>query len=731
DAPAAAPACRGGGGAAPVPVALTALVGREEQVAAVRALRERHRVVTLTGPGGAGKSRLAAECVRGDGAAWWVELSAVPDRDGLLATVGTALGAVPAAGADPLAELRRAAARLEGVLVLDTCEHLVAAARELVEALVGSAPGLRVLATSRRPLGVAGELTWPVPPLSLPDAGERDLGAVRRSRAVQLFCERAARARPGFTLDEGNAADVAAVCTLLDGLPLALELAAAHAAALSPAKIASLLRERTRLVSGDPGGPGAARHAGLRATIDWSYGLLTPEEARFLDRLSVLAGPFPLEAGIAVAGEGLDGDGLHLLLSLVRQSLVASTGTDRFRLLDTLRAHAAERLAAHPEEERAARDRHARWFEEFAREADRGLRGRGPDRDRCLAELRLAAQDVRAALEHCLRPPRHLPVTGVGLVCSLSWFWSFEGAFPLARSWIAEADVAGPHAPPLDALLHLAAGMHAKSVGDLRTAASRSAAAAAAFADLGDVRGEAEALLNLGTAAWADGRPHEAAAAHERSAALHASVGDDAGAGLALVLRARTALDGGDAPLARELLDRAHAVLLRTGDQHLVGLALEQLARTCLCEGDADATEDLAGRALELFERVGYVEGALAARQTLGQVHAVCGNPDAARQAYRRATASALELDHTAATVEGFELLAALSAACGDEGRAAVLLGHADGLRERDGLPRTPLQARRLASWAPRAGAALADRWEVLRASGARTPSEELLADLE
>ncbi|WP_432494954.1 BTAD domain-containing putative transcriptional regulator [Kineococcus gypseus] len=727
-----APAPRPEEGATPVPTALTSLVGREEQVLAVRALVAEHRVVTLTGPGGTGKSRLAAECARtGTHPARWVELSAVTDRDALVTTVAAALGVRPAPGADPAAQLLRGAARLEGLVVLDTCEHLVTDVRDLVEGLVGASPGLRVLATSRSPLGAAGELTWPVPPLPLPPAGERDPQVVRRSRAVQLFCERAAMVRPGFTLDGGNAGDVAAVCTLLDGLPLALELAAGHVAALSPAKIAALLRERTRLVSGEPPGgggrPGHARHAGLRATIDWSYGLLSPQEALFLDRLSVFAGPFPLEAGVEVAGEGLD-DGLQLLLSLVRQSLVTTTGTDRFRLLDTVGAHVAERLAARPGEEGAARERHARWFAQFAREADRGIRG--PDQEGWLADLRAAGQDLRAALEHCSRAAGGLAGLGAELVCSLSWFWSFEGAFTQARTWIAAAQAAGPHTPSTAARLHRAAGMHAKSVGDLRAAERHCTAAAAAFAALGDVRGEGEVLLSLGTVQWALGRLDEAAAAHDRCAALCSSVGDDAGAGAALVLRARTALDEGDAALARELLARGHQLSMRSGDRHLVALALEQLARTHLHQGDTAAAEDFAARSAELFERLGYAEGVLAARQTLGQVHAARGHAAAAQEAYRRATGRALELAHAAAAVEGFELLAALRAARGDHERAARLLGHAEALREQGSLPRTPSQARRLASWALRSRSVLAGGWERLRDAGGRTPSGELLADL-
>jgi tetratricopeptide (TPR) repeat protein len=416
-----------------------------------------------------------------------------------------------------------------------------------------------------------------------------------------------------------------------------------------------------------------------------------------------------------------------VLLSLVRQSLVAVAEDDHFRLLDTIRAYAGARLDSRPEESLTTRDRHARWFRHFAEDADRSIRG--PDQAGWLAELRTVAADLRAALRHCLTGPRPLVSVGATMVCSLSWFWSFDGSFAEARQWIDEATAAGPHDPLITARLRLAAGMHAESVGDLDTAEDECTQAAAAFADLGDVLGEARSLLHLGTVRWARGRLAEAAAAQDRSVALFRSQRHDGDAGLGLVLRARTALDAGNPARARALLVQARPVVQRSGDQHLVALRLEQHARVSLHEGVLDEAGSLARAALALFEQVGYVEGAGAALQTLGQVHLVGGDPLAAQACYLRATRSAVRMAHTAAVIEGLELLAESAAVRGDVGLAARLLGHAEQLRADRQLARTSTQESRLTRWRPLLSASEAElrRGE---AEGRESSIDELLGDV-
>ncbi len=710
---------------AEVPAPLTPLIGREAELGDLREALAAHRLVTLTGPGGAGKTRLAVAAADGHGGTvWWADLTPVTDAAGVAAVVATAVGTGLASDEDPAGALARWIGARTALLVLDTCERVPDDVARLVLTLAPRCPGLRVLATSRRPLGVPGELAWPVPPLPVPAATEATVEAVGASPAVRLFVDRAARARPGFALTAGNAADVARVCRLLDGLPLAVELAAGHAAALSPAKTAALLTDRLRLA-----GDGVARpdrHADLRATVDWSLGLLTGEEVAFLDRLSVFAGPFPVEAAVEVAGADLAADGLRLLLGLVRQSLVAVADGDRFRLLDTIRAYAAERLATRPGEERAARDRHARWHAQFAEEADRALRA-ATGQPGWFADLRATAPDLRAALAHCLGPGTAQPALGARLARSLAWFWSYEGAYAEARTWIAAAVAAGPHEPLLDARLRLAAGMHAESVGELATAEAECTAALTAFAGLGDVRGEARSLLHLGTVRWASGRLAEAAAAQDRAVELFGSVGHDSGAGLGLVQRARTALEQGDAATAEQLLADARHVLDRTGDEHLVALCVEQLARTRLATGCPGEAARLAGECAVSFAALGYPEGVVAATLTLGRAALATGDPAGARDAALAAARRARDLSHVPATAEALELLAAALAA-DDPSAAAGLLGHAGQLRSRAGLPLPQAQEAPVAATSARLAAVLGDGHERALAAGRAAGTDALLA---
>ena len=710
------------GGVRP-PRALTSLIGFEEQAAAVAGALGVHRVVTLTGPGGAGKSRLAAECATRRGLAWWADLSGASDAAALHEAVTAAVGTARSTD-DAAADIARGIGASDALLVLDTCEHLADAAAALARRLLTACSELRVLATSRQPLGVPGELAWPVPPLSLPAPDERRPEAIGASHAVQLFADRARLARPGFQITADNAADVASACLLLDGLPLAIELAANHVAALSPAKIVSLLGDRMRLL-GTAGGR-RDRHAGLRAAIDWSYELLSAEESLFLDRLSVFAGPFPVEAAAEVAGADLGADGLSVLLSLVRQSLVAVAGEDHFRLLDTIGAYATARLAERPEQRRAARDRHARYFAHFADDADRNIRG--PDQAGWLAELRIAGPDLRTALRHCFDAGGDSASLGARTVCSLSWFWSHEGSFEDARGWVDLARAAGPHDPLTNARLRLAAGMHAESVGDLALAEAECRSAAAEFAALGDARGEARSLLHVGTALWASGRLEAAAAAQDRAVGLFRAARHDSGAGLGLVLRARTAVEQDDSASAHDLLADAAHLLDRAGDEHLIGLCLEQRARTYLHDGRSVDAEPLAERGLRIFERVGYAEGAVAALQTLGSARLAAGDGSEAARLLADATRRALDLGHVPAIAEGIDLLAETAAAAADLEAAARLAGHADALRRRTGLTPTKAQQRRRERWEAGLRESLAERWERERARGAGSPTVDLLS---
>ena len=665
-----------------LPTPAGALVGREADVAHVRCLLDDRPVVTITGPGGGGKTRLALAVV--EGAAhdvWWADLAGASSEEDVLAAVAAAVGA-PTQPDDTGEGITSHLARRSGTLVLDTCEHVVAAVRRVVGRLRRECPDVVILATSRQPLRVPDELAWPVPPLSLPPAVDATCEEIGASAAVQLFVERAAVVRPGFELTPDNAADISRVVLLVDGLPLAIELAAANADAVTPAKIVDLLADRLRILVDDQR---VDRQHALRATIDWSYDLLDADEARFFERLSVFVGTFPLEAAVSVAGDGLARDGFELLIALTRQSLVVAGGDDRFRLLDTVRAYAGERLAARgPDEVGAARRRHAGWYADLAGEGDRHLRG--PDATGWVVELRGDLPNLRAALEFSF--DNGDPLTGARLAAALSWFWAIEGLFGEAARWLSAArGVVAPDSV-LAADVLASAGTHASSLGRLADAVESFATACKLYEQAGQQAPLARSLTMMSVAQWGLGAYADAAAGADQAIELFRKLDDDWGLGLAMVLRARTAGDEGDDALATRLLNAALPVVRRGGDPHIVALALEQRARVAVRDGDAGLGASLAAEAVELDEGIGYVEGTVAGLHALGLALTLAGDVDAAQAHHARALRLAVELDHPGGIAEGLECLAVVAARRGDTADAARLLGAADAVRERADLPR-------------------------------------------
>jgi predicted ATPase/DNA-binding SARP family transcriptional activator len=403
-----------------LPVPVWPLIGRDDQVSRLEHLLERHRAVTLTGPAGAGKTRLAIEvAARNRHPVCYVDFSPVDDPALVVPTVAAAAGVTIAPGDDPVAAIADTLASRDVLLVLDTCEHLVGAVAHLASAALRSAPGVHVLATSRRPLGVSGEVAWPVPPLDLPPPDAARAGEITAHAAVILFIERATAVAPDLEVDDAVAADIAAVCIALDGLPLAIELAAARTDVLSPDAIRSRLQDRFGLLV-DGGTDVAERQQTLRAAIDWSFELLSAPQRTFFARLGAFAGPFSLDAALIVAGQDFDAP-LELLASLVKQSMVARTGHDRYRLLDTLRAYALEILADLDADE--TRDRHADVYVELAEQGEVEIRG--ANQLEWLDHLRSDINNLRAALEWCL-------LTGdttraARLAGALAWFWTLNG----------------------------------------------------------------------------------------------------------------------------------------------------------------------------------------------------------------------------------------------------------------------------------------------------------------
>ncbi|MEV4266363.1 BTAD domain-containing putative transcriptional regulator [Kribbella sp. NPDC049584] len=415
--------------------ALTSFVGREREIADVHRLMEQGRLVTLTGVGGAGKTRLAEEAARrlvdsyADGV-WIADLVPVADPHLVADSVAAALGLEPAAGSDSTRTLITRLAPRNLLLVLDNCEHLLAACAGLASAVRRSCPGVSLLATSREPLHAPGEVTFRVPSLELPEPTDA-LDRLRTLSSVRLFVDRAQDVRPGFVLDATNAAAVVEICRCLDGIPLALELAAARASHLEAAEIAARLGEALSLL-GRPGE--VTRHATLRATLEWSHALLSDDEQVLLRRLAVFAGSFSLRSAEQVcADERLpSSDVLDILGRLVDKSLLLvdhDGQRSRYRLLETIRQFARERLvAAH--EAAPMEAAHCRHFLELAADED-------PERAGVVVErpqlLDADHDNLRAALTWALR---HDHERALLLGLSLSPYWLARGHFSEGAGWL-------------------------------------------------------------------------------------------------------------------------------------------------------------------------------------------------------------------------------------------------------------------------------------------------------
>jgi predicted ATPase/DNA-binding CsgD family transcriptional regulator len=396
-----------------LPVHLTSFVGRRAELAAVSALLRGRRLVTLIGVGGSGKTRLAAQLAAGqaerwpDGV-WWVELEAVTDPAQVAEVAAATVGVLVEPVQGPLRSLTAQLRGRRALVCLDNCEQVLEGAAEVAQALRRSGAEVTVLTTSREPLGVAGETVWQVPPLSEDDA-------------VALFLERASLVRPGFALDASSEDEVRTMCRRLDGIPLALELAAAWLRTLTPRQISAGLDDRFALLVGGPRGA-APRQWTLAASIEWSHALLAERDRIVFRRLAVFAGGFGLEAAraVAVGGHVARDDVLHALGRLVDKSLVVAEERDgeaRYRLLETIRQYAADRLVE-AGEAAATRDRHLAWFLAFAEALEPDLQR---DLDAWRTRLERERDNLRAALDWGLAAPD--PERGRRLAAGLPWLW--------------------------------------------------------------------------------------------------------------------------------------------------------------------------------------------------------------------------------------------------------------------------------------------------------------------
>ncbi len=529
-----------------LPAEVSSLVGRGPQIAAVLDGLRASRVVTLTGPGGCGKTRLALQAATlaagglEDGARL-VELASLTDAALVPAAVAEALGVPERDAAEPVAGVVRALAGRELLIVLDNCEHVLGAAARVVVMLAGQCPRVRVMTTSRERLDVPGEFVFPVPPLELPEDGS--VRAVAASEAGSLFMARARAASPAFALTAGNSAAIADVCSRLDGMPLAIELAAARCPALGPAQLAARLVGHPGLLAGGAARPG--RHRSLEALVSWSYELLDDAERRLLDRLAVLRGGFGLEVAERVCGdEPLAPEAVAgLLASLAGKSLVQVQAgvVIRYALLETVRQFAAGQLAVSGEET-AVHARLLRWALEVAQSADAALPGAGLTgwSDRLSSDQ----ASIRAALSWALSGQE--PEAGREVAARLARWWIATGRYSEAGQFLTTAaGIPAAAAPGIQARVMLGAAWSAYHLGDSRRAAPLAAEGIACARHAGEPQLESWGRNLLAGLAWHAGDADRVVAEIESGRGLSGPA-DPALAARAQVLLANAALLSGD-----------------------------------------------------------------------------------------------------------------------------------------------------------------------------------------
>ena len=617
-----------------LPAPLSSFVGREQELAELGKLIGEARLITLTGTGGAGKTRLAtkfATCVveRFAQGAWLADLAGLTDPDLVAAQVMEALGIRQGSDLPVIEALRFRLRSAELLLVLDNCEHLLDACAGLAAALLASSPGLRVVATSREPLGIAGEVTYQVPPLAVPPDGA-DPDAAARAPAVRLFLERVSAARGSVGGDPGPAGAVTGICRKLDGLPLAIELAAARAATLSVEEIETHLADRFRFLASRRAS-GAQRHQALKAAIDWSYQLLSAKERRTFGELSVFAGSFGLEQAAAVCNGGNQAAALDVLDRLAGKSLLtvemAATGT-RYRMLETIRQYAVSRLTETDGTE-AAQRRHAYAFLTLA------------ERERAVAVLSRDHDNFRAALDWSLRTGDE---AGPRLARALGGFWLARGFSREARDGLERALASGPAEQVRADLLRLL-GTVLFEAGDLAQAqAVLSEGCAVAQAAGLSAAVQARIRLNLTEIRIPEGggspSPTETLAECQTALATLQSQGDLEGMAEAWLTIGQLRIDLGD-PTCEEAFERAVDCARRSGHHRAELKASRWLVFSfTLIPIRVDIAIDRAEQLLETHSGDAWAEAMIGA--PLSTLYAYAGRFTDARAAITRAQAVAL-----------------------------------------------------------------------------------------
>ena len=636
-----------------VPVELTSFVGREPQLAELRRLLRRARLITLTGPGGAGKTRLAmrlaAEALaRNPDGVWVADLAPILDGKQLTRSLAATLGVKEDSKRSSLEALEDGIGAGRILVVLDGCEHLVEPCAAVVDTLLRSCPKLTILVTSREPLGVAGEVIWRTPSLTLPRPEFTDRPElVMESEAVRLFVDRARLGLPEFGLTPSNARAVAQICSRLEGIPLAIELSAGLAGMMTLDDILARLRHRFRLLAGGSR-TSLARHQTLRQAVDWSYGLLSENEQALYARLGVFAGGFDLATAEAVvAGDPINVDEVFPILSrLVRKSLVvaepARPETARYRMLDTIREYALERLEGAGQSK--WRQRHAEYFAQWAVDATAGLAG--ADQVRWLRLIDEEAPNLRLALEWSLGEESD---SAVRLAAAMGRYWFIRGRLLEGLDWLGRALDVPSDSPGVRVVALIERAVLSRRVGEFDTASMHATEAAELARRLGMDAELARALNTLGILASHAGHLDEALGHFKEAAAIAQRAGSRRGVASGLGNAALIESAQGDHTSAQQHVAAALDVARELRDRHLFANILDTVAR--------------------INFRVGRLK--------------------TAADQWREAISISAEFEDGMNIADCLEGCALLAMAAKDAARAVTLVAAADAIRARYGAERT------------------------------------------
>ena len=589
-----------------LPVTLTTFVGRESDAADVKRLIEGARMLTVTGAGGCGKTRLVLEVAadlvdRFPEGLWWIDLASVADPALLASTVASCLGVSQVQGEAPIDTLVAQLGERRMLLVLDNCEHLVSACAELATRLLTKCPDVSVLATSREPLGIDGESTLRIPSLGVPEAAAREVEEVR-CESVELFVDRARSARPNFRLTDENAEPIAQIVRRLDGIPLAIELAAARIRFLSPGQIAAGLSDRFHVLIGGAR-TALPRQRTLEASVDWSYQLLDERERALLCRLSVFSGSLDLDAAEAVCAGGAieQYDVLGILSSLAEKSLVQVEEPDRearYRLLETIRVYARQRLSD-TEQAGEVRTKHLAHYLAVAERGETGLQSAAIVT--WTRRLQVDLDNLRAAMDHALatgQGDKHLRLTS-----ALLRFWIVRGLYSEVRSSMEAALGAAGSDSPVRARALAAAALVSVMAGHHTAAVALAKESVALARETQDQPTLARGLLHLG---WSEFLLGEGGLDHvEEGARLAELTGDDDLNETALIYRGMLTGFGVDVASARPHLEAALGRAERRGDVERVGISTHFAGFLEMMAGRFREAYSLFGRSLEASEILG------------------------------------------------------------------------------------------------------------------------------